>query len=72
MTAEVFFAISVNVVLFNSWKKYKDTPIITIFKPVETPVRLISFPAITICSANAVDKKKAEKLIEYDHLYCIN
>lgn len=53
------------LIILALWKKYWNSPVVTVFQPTETPIDLIPFPAITICNVNNVRKSRANQYIEY-------
>ncbi|CAL8072487.1 unnamed protein product [Orchesella dallaii] len=52
------------ITILTLWEKYWESPVVTVFQPVETPVDLIPFPAVTICNVNNVRRSRANQYIE--------
>lgn len=51
--------------IWGVWQDYANTPIITVFKPTETTIDLVPFPAVTICNVNGIQGSTFQKIQEY-------
>lgn len=52
------------VLLYISWQLNLETPTITVIESTHYPIANIPFPAITICSMNAISARKALSLAQ--------
>lgn len=51
--------------IWGIWNDYQTTPIITVFNPEEKSLDTIPFPAVTICSVNAISNSTYEGALKY-------